>query len=102
MGAVMRFTLSVFAVLGLVAFASGCAGSFNVVEDAHSGGTVALHGSEDSAREKAEEHMKTRCPGGFEIVEQGEASTEDGSREWRITYACKGSGTAGKVARIAF
>lgn len=96
----MRFAVPVFALLALV---TGCAGSIRVVEDVRSGGTVALHGSEDTAREKAEEHMKTRCPGGFEIVEQGEASIEDGSREWRITYACKGTGTVGgKVARIAF
>jgi hypothetical protein len=96
----MRFTLPVSM---LFAFVTGCAGSIHVVEDAKSGGTVALHGSEDGAREKAEQHMKTRCPGGFEIVEQGEASTDDGSREWRITYACKGPGTVGgKVARIAF
>lgn len=99
----MRFTLPLtLPLFALLALVTGCAGSINVVEDARSGGTVALHGSEDSAREKAEEHMKTRCPGGYEIVEQGEASTEDGSREWRITYACKGSGTVGKVARIAF
>jgi hypothetical protein len=96
----MRFIASAFV---LFAFLTGCAGSIHVVEDAKSGGTVALHGPEDAAREKAEQHMKTRCPGGYEIVEQGEASTEDGSREWRITYACKGPGTVGgKVARIAF
>jgi hypothetical protein len=99
-GLLMRFTLPVFALVALLA---GCAGSIHVVEDAKSGGTVALHGSEDGAREKAEQHMKTRCPGGYEIVEQGEASTDDGNREWRITYACKGPGTVGgKVARIAF
>jgi hypothetical protein len=95
----MRFFLSLL-LLGL---ASGCAGSINVVEDARNGGTVALHGPEERAREKADEHMKAKCPGGYEIVEQGEATTEDGSREWRITYACKGAGNvSGKVARIAF
>ena len=95
----MRFIVPVFALLS---FMTGCAGSIHVVEDAKSGGTVALHGPEEKAREKAEEHMKARCPGGYEIVEQGEASIEDGTREWRITYACKGTGTTGKVARIAF
>lgn len=94
----MRFAVPLFALLS---FVTGCAGSIHVVEDARTGGTVALHGPEEKARAKAEEHMKTRCPGGFEIVEQGEA-IEDGSREWRITYACKGTGTTGKVARIAF
>lgn len=99
----MRFTLlALLSSLALVTFATGCAGSIHVVEDAKSGGTVALHGSEDGAREKAEQHMKARCPGGYEIVEQGEASTDDGSREWRLTYVCKGSPTAGKVARLAF
>jgi hypothetical protein len=95
----MRFTVPLFALVALV---TGCAGSINVVEDARTGGTVALHGSEDRAREKADEHMKARCPGGFEIVEQGEATTEDGSHEWRITYACKGKDHVGQVARIAF
>ena len=94
----MRFT-PVF-VFALLASVSGCAGSIHVVEAARSGGTVALHGPEGKAREKAEEHMKAQCPGGYEIVEQGEASIEDGSREWRITYACKGTSTNGKVAQI--
>ena len=96
----MRFTVPFVALLALV---TGCAGSIHVVEDARSGGTVALHGPEDNAREKAEQHMKARCPGGYEIVEQGEAADETGSREWRITYACKGPGhVSGNVARIAF
>lgn len=95
----MRFAVPAFALLSLV---TGCAGSIHVVEEARTGGTVALHGPEGNAREKAEEHMKVGCPGGFEIVEQGEAAVEDGTREWRITYACKGPGTTGKIARIAF
>lgn len=96
----MRFFIPVFALLSLV---TGCAGSIHVVEDAKIGGTVALHGPEDNAREKAEQHMKTRCPGGYEIVEQGEANGEDGSHEWRITYVCKGAGhVSGRMARIAF
>jgi hypothetical protein len=96
----MRITLPVFALVALV---TGCAGSIHVVEDARSGGTVALHGPEGGAREKAEQHMKARCPGGFEIVEQGEASTDDGSREWRITYACAGANhVGGEGARMAF
>jgi hypothetical protein len=94
----MRFTTAFFAALTFVI--TGCAGSIHVVEEARTGGTVALHGSEDGAREKAEEHMKARCPGGYEIVEQGEAATPDGDREWRITYACKGK--PGRVARLAF
>jgi len=96
----MRFTLPVVALL---AFVTGCAGSIRVVEDARSGGTVALHGPEEKAREKADEHMKTRCPSGYEVVEQGEATSEDGSREWRLTYACKGANNvSGKTARLAF
>ena len=99
----MRFAVPLFALLSLLSITTGCAGSIHVVEDAKSGGTVALHGPEDNAREKAEQHMKTRCPGGYEIVEQGEATDDDGSREWRITYACKGTNHVGaKVARIAF
>ena len=94
----MRFTALLFASLTFVV--GGCAGNIHVVEDARAGGTVALHGSEGGAREKAAEHMKARCPGGYEIVEEGDAVTAVGDREWRITYACKG--TTGKVARLAF
>lgn len=99
----MRFTLPVFAFLSLVTLVCGCAGRIHVVEDARTGGTVALHGPEEKAREKADAHMKARCPAGYEIVEQGEAATEDGSREWRITYACKGQNQIGaQLGRIAF
>lgn len=84
----------------LGSLASGCAGSIQVVEDVRSGGTLALHGAEAGAREKADAHMKARCPGGYEIIEEGEATMPDGDREWRITYACKGG--TGKVAKLAF
>ncbi len=81
-------------------FVGGCAGTIQVVEDARSGGTLALHGPEAGAREKADAHMKARCPGGYEIVEEGEARMPDGDREWRVTDACKGG--TGKAARLAF
>ena len=84
-----------FAAAALLA---GCAGTIDVVHEARNGGTVALHGPEGGAREKAGEHMKERCPGGYEIVEEGEANV-DGDREWRITYACKGA--TGQVSRLA-
>lgn len=87
-------------ILGLLALATGCAGSVQVVEDARSGGTLALHGPEAGAREKAELHMKARCPGGYEIVEEGEATMPGGDREWRLMYACKGA--TAEVGRLAF
>jgi hypothetical protein len=80
------------------ALVAGCAGTIDVVHEAKNGGTVALHGPEHGAREKAGAHMRERCPDGYEIVEEGEA-TEDGEREWRITYACKGA--TGQVSRLA-
>lgn len=86
-------------LLALASSLAACGGRIAVVQEASSGGTVALHGSEAGAREKARAHMKARCPGGYEIVEEGEA-TVDGDREWRITYACRGA--TGEHARLVF
>lgn len=79
---------------------TGCTGSIAVVEDARTGGTVALHGAEGRAREKAEAHMTARCAGAYEIVEEGEAISVAGDREWRIVYACKG--TTGRRTPLVF
>jgi len=80
---------------------SGC-GSFRVVSEARGGGTVALQGAHDSAREKAERYMRDHCPGGaFEVIEEGDAATIGDQREWRLTYVCSGS-SAPKTAMIAF
>lgn len=89
---------------GLVAAAlvamTGC-GSVRVVQEAKTGGTLALEGAHEAARSKAEDHMRTQCPRGWQIVEEGEALNTDGTtREWRITYACVGATTAVRV--VAF
>jgi hypothetical protein len=44
------------------------------------GGVVGLHGSPESARKKAEDHMREACPFGYSIVVEGDAE---------IAYACK-------------
>ncbi|MBX3197813.1 MAG: hypothetical protein KF850_30760 [Labilithrix sp.] len=88
----------VLAVLTL--FAAGC-GSYRVLSEAKTGGTVALEGAHDRARSKAESYMRAQCPGGFEIVEEGDAIASDGaSREWRISYVCAGA-SAPRTALIA-
>lgn len=104
---------SIVAVTALATL-SGCSG-IRVVQKTQTGGTVALQGAEGGAREKADEYMRSQCPAGYEVVEEGEAvvgsitsaqtnrtiigpvttaRTTD-TREWRITYKCKGSANAG-------
>src|SRR5438128_2247359 len=101
---------SISAVALALATLSGCS-SIRVVQKTPSGGTVALQGAEDGAREKADEYMRSQCPAGYEVVEEGEAvvgsvtnaratptiigpvttaQTSD-TREWRITYKCNGA-----------
>jgi len=70
---------------------TGCS-SIRVVQESKTGGTVALQGPHEGARSKAEDHMRTQCPRGWQIVEEGEAlATDNVTREWRITYACTGA-----------
>jgi hypothetical protein len=93
-----------FIFLSFVAFVvplgTGCAGSIKVLESSKTGGTVSLNGAEEGAREKADEHMKARCPNGYEIVEQGETMSREGDHDWRLHFACKGP--SGKLAHLAF
>jgi hypothetical protein len=98
------------AILAAAALLTACS-SYRVVKITPNGGEVALQGSPDGAREKAAEYMSSRCPQGYDIVEEGEAvvgqdlqartgtglfgpttygSTSD-RREWRIRYQCKGT-----------
>ena len=84
----------------LVSILAACS-SIRVVQEGKTGGTVALSGPHDGARAKAEEHMRSNCPHGWQIVEEGEAlATDNVTREWRITYACTGSAT--RTRTVAF
>ena len=95
----MRKLFGVFAVVSLI-LVSGC-GSYRVISEARTGGTVALEGAHGSARSKAEDYMRSQCPGGYEIKEEGDALAEGGaSREWRISYVCAGT-SAPRTALIA-
>lgn len=117
----MTFSLrSVVGFAGLALFAVGCIhGNYRVVKTVPSAGEVALEGPQEEARQKAEGYMASRCPSGYDIVEEGEAvvgqnstsesrrsttaliipttrtetSTTD-KREWRIKYQCKGAPAA--------
>ena len=83
-------------LFGLVT--TGC-GSIRVVSEAKSGGTIVLQGSQGAARAKAEEYMRKQCPGGYEVVEEGDtAGDSDDSREWRIAYRCNGSPSVAMMA----
>ena len=59
--------------LGLTALLllGGC-GSFRVLRESNTGGTVALEGAHEPARSKAERYMRSQCPQGYEIVEEGD------------------------------
>lgn len=78
----MRFGQLLLGVLSCAA-AAACS-SYQVVQHTPSGGVVALHGSADDARQKAEKFMRSECPFGYRIVDEDEST-----RELRITYACK-------------
>jgi uncharacterized protein YceK len=82
-------------------FVLGGCGSYRVLSESKVGGTVALEGSHDGARAKAEQYMRTQCPAGYEIVEEGDAASpsEEHSREWRVAYACAG---ARRTALVGF
>jgi hypothetical protein len=64
---------------------AACA-SIRVVSRSESGGTVALEGSPDVAREKAEDYMGSQCPFGYAVLPDLAPSAE---RELRISYRCK-------------
>ena len=92
--------------------AASCA-SAKVVHRDLQGGTLALHGHERKAYEKAHEKMAYHCNGPYQIVEEGQVvvgeetvhvdetyEDEDGTivhegatqtrdvTEWRVTYEC--------------
>lgn len=82
----------------LLTVVTGC-GSIRVVSEAKSGGTLVLEGSHNASRRKAEEYMRKQCPGGYEVVEEGDTVGDDADqREWRIAYRCTGSSTVAMVA----
>ena len=84
----------------LLVVVSGC-GSVRVLSEAKTGGTVALEGAHGSARSKAEQYMRSQCPDGYEIKEEGDVFTEGGAlHEWRITYVCTGSSSP-RTAMVA-
>lgn len=111
----MKIELALTALACLSLSAVGCA-NIRVVKKTQTGGEVALLGSREGAQEKANEYMARQCPGGYDVLEEGEAvvgqnattttrptrglfggkqlqsdsSTED-KREWRVKYQCKGA-----------
>ncbi len=88
-----RITILSFVAASALATLTGCS-SIRVVQKTPAGGTVALEGAEGGAREKADEYMRSQCPAGYEIVEEGEAVVTD-TREWHITFKCRGAGNVG-------
>ena len=94
----METKLKLLLVTVLLVLATGC-GSIRVVSEAKSGGTIVLTGAQSAARSKAEEYMRKQCPGGYEVVEEGDtAGDSDDTREWRIAYRCTGSPSVAMVA----
>ena len=63
----------------------GC-GGYRVVSRTEVGGTVALEGSPDSARAKAEDYIGSQCPFGYELVPDMAPSVD---HTMLITYRCK-------------
>jgi hypothetical protein len=107
-----------FAIASVLALSTigltGC-GTYRVVHRTPAGGEVALEGSEEKAREAANEYMASQCPYGFDVIEEGEAvvgsettastrkekvfgvpvsstrSQTTDKREWRLKYQCRGT-----------
>lgn len=81
--------LSSLVCVSLLALSMVACSSARVVHDTRTGGTVALRGPRDDAREKADLLMRDKCPSGFSIVEQGEVPY--GESSWSST-SFNGSG----------
>jgi hypothetical protein len=58
-------------LVGLSLLAAGCSG-YRYVERSGNGGTIALEGSRDRARPKAEKAMEDHCPSGYRVLAEGE------------------------------
>jgi hypothetical protein len=61
-------------------------GGYRVLSRTETGGTVALEGAADTARDAAETYMGAQCPFGYEVLPDLAPSAE---REVRISYRCK-------------
>lgn len=107
--------LRLFFLVAFAATALFACSSARIVRETQTGGTVALRGSRDSAREKAEVLMREKCPSGYAVLEQGEvaygqrATTTQWNRstattqiedqhEWQIVFQC--AGTSATTERI--
>ena len=87
-----------------------------MVKRTPAGGELALVGAREGAQDKANEYMARQCPGGYDVLEEGEAvvgqntttttrptkglfggkqiqsdSSSEDKREWRVKYQCKGA-----------
>ncbi|HPH67422.1 MAG TPA: hypothetical protein PLF40_16815 [Kofleriaceae bacterium] len=103
-------------VAGLVSIALAACGSARYVQRTQYGGTIALNGDRGKAMEAATKDMQAHCPGGFQIIQEGEVpiGTDTGARsdtyqnkdgsvtqqagqstrtatEWRVQYQCNGA-----------
>jgi hypothetical protein len=82
---------------GLLGLTLAACGGIRVVDKTPSGGTVALEGSYDTAREKAEEFMRSECPQGYRILDEDRSIAQ--RIEWRLRYECKPMGGQQAAAR---
>ncbi len=81
----VRRLISSLLVLPALAALVGC-GSYRVVSHTEAGGTVALEGSPEAARAKAEDYIGSQCPFGYEVLPEMTPSVD---KSLLITYRCK-------------
>ncbi len=106
-------------VAGLVSIALAGCGSARYVQRTQYGGTIALNGDRGKAMEAATKDMQAHCPGGYQVLNEGEVpiGTDTGARsdtyqnrdgsvtqqagqstrtatEWRVQYQCNGAPVA--------
>lgn len=108
-----------FFLAALAATSLFACSSARIVRETQTGGTVALRGSRDSAREKAEVLMREKCPQGYTVLEQGEvaygqqATTTQWNRttattqvedkhEWQIVFQCAGAAASAAPLVVRF
>lgn len=103
-------------VAGLVSIALAGCGSARYVQRTQFGGTIALNGDRGKAMEAATKDMQAHCPGGYQVLQEGEVpiGTDTGARsdtyqnrdgsvtqqagqstrtatEWHVQYQCNGA-----------
>lgn len=70
-------------IIGLFLVTAACGGSVQVMEHSAAGGTIAVSGSDEAARSRADELMRQHC-GRYTLVDE-----RPSSGGWQMAYRCE-------------